>query len=107
MRIQQLVDDQAAELDRQSQNAARRNKPTMWAYYGDMARWLRSLEATDQGDLVAMLRSCAVVESDDFMVTPARAARLWAQGVYARRILAAAGIRVARPSLAWLRERAA
>jgi hypothetical protein len=103
--IRQLVDDQAHELARLSRNAAYRNKPTMWAYYDAMATWCRGLLKAENPE--RLLRHYAHIEPVDLDQAPFYVADRWAKGVYARRILAAAGIRVPRPSLDWLRDRVA
>jgi len=116
-----------ALLRRNAANAARRNKPAMWAYYGRMEERLRAwfrvqVDATEgagssdkarvidggiAGVALALIqkseRECPMLPRDE-------AADLWAMGTYATRILAAwrpgrTPRRLCR-SLAWLRERA-
>lgn len=105
--VRLLVRDLAVELRRRSRNAARRNKPTMWAYYAAMADWLETLDRHDDEAMLVILRGYASVDPIEMTVEPLNAGRRWAQGVYARRVLRALGEPVAKPSLAWLRERAA
>lgn len=99
-----------ALLDEKAANAARRCKPTMWAYYGEMADWLREYFAdvslTDAGYAGAAL--ALVQRADDECPTLPRgqAAELWARSVYCRRILNAwTPPPHDRPSLQWLRDR--
>lgn len=101
-----------AALDSKAANAARRNKPTMWAYYGDMADWLRDYFGTclSQCDGGYAGAAAALVEraEDECPTLPrAEAAVLWARSVYCRRILNAwtPGIERTRGSLQWLRNR--
>lgn len=99
-----------AELREKSRNAALRAKPTMWAYYGDMADALEA-EFKDVGRIDGGYAGCALAISqnaeDDCPTLPrAEAARRWAVGVYARRILAAWGAGIGNPvSLQWMRDR--
>lgn len=92
-------------------NAARRNKPTMWAYYLDMVDGLRSwFDGIDNDGAVAgaALALSQRAENECPSLGHMDAARLWALGVYARRILGAWGAGAGpRVSLAWLRERSA
>ena len=98
-------------LDSKSANAARRNKPTMWAYYGDMADWLRAYFAdvsdTDAGYAGAALALVQRAEDDCPTLPRGEAALLWARSIYCRRILNAwTPPPHDRPSLRWLRDRA-
>lgn len=111
-------------LRSQAVNAAKRNKPTMWAYYTRMEARLRAwfsasmdaaegakgstgLSVLDGGIAGAALalvqkadRECPHLPNDE-------AADLWAMGTYANRILRAWGAgSPSRRSLAWLRARA-
>ncbi len=102
---------------RESENAARRNKPTMWAYHLAVANglraWFESVEpaaAEDgkgQGGFAGA--ALALIEKADHecpRLPPAEAAHLWALRVYAYRIVRAWGVGAPRASLVWLRERA-
>jgi hypothetical protein len=98
------------DLRSKAANAAKRNKPTMWAYYLDMARGLEKWFAGAEGDGyfagAALALSQRAVEKCP-RLGPQRAARLWAMGVYARRILRAWGVGGdCRVSLDWLHRRA-
>jgi hypothetical protein len=101
------------ELDLKAQNAARRAKPTMWAYYSEMAQALRdafeNVPQTDgsyAGAALAISQNC-VREVENLQLDAGRAAECWALGIYARRILAAWGAGNGGPvSLGWLRKRA-
>lgn len=103
-----------ADLREKERNAARRNKPTMWAYYGDMAdeleRQFADVSHSDGGYAGAALALSQRAERLCPDLPRVEAARLWALGVYCRRILGAwtpgeplAGY---RPGLGWLRQRA-
>jgi hypothetical protein len=97
------------ELERQSVNAARRNKPTMWAYYADQAETLRALSIyrADVDRLEQALRDLTTVAlAVSPVLSPLAAARAWSRGVHARKILRAGGLRAPDPSLSWLRARA-
>ena len=102
-----------ASLDEKAVNAARRNKPTMWAYYGDMADWLRDyfgscLSHTDGGYAGAALALVQRAEDECPTLPRGEAAALWARSVYCRRILNAwTPPPHDRPSLQWLRDRVA
>jgi hypothetical protein len=107
-----------------ARNAARRNKPTMWAYYLRMAEQLEG----EFGDAVQAVREATkrdarymdggiagvalaiVQDADSRCCTLKRdeAANLWALSVYASRILKVwtPGAPQRRRSLKWLRDRA-
>jgi hypothetical protein len=100
-----------ATLDEKAENAARRNKPTMWAYYGEMADWLREYFAdvspTDAGYAGAALALVQRAEDECPTLPRGEAAELWARSVYCRRILNTwTPAPHDRPSLQWLRDRA-
>lgn len=101
-----------ADLEEKSRNAATRNKPTMWAYYGDMADELRDYfgtchHQTDGGYAGAALALVMRAEEECPTLPRGSAAHLWALSVYCRRILNAwTPAPHARPSLQWLRDRA-
>jgi hypothetical protein len=100
-----------AELETKAQNAARRNKPTMWAHYLDMhtglVEWFSDVALDDGGYAGAALALSSRAELNCPELPPTEAARLWSLGVYARRILAAWGAGIGgRPSLSWLHDRA-
>lgn len=96
------------ELERQAGNAARRNKPTMWAYYLSMVdglrEWFDDVEETGEAYRAAALALSDRAERECPRLPPGEAARLWALGIYARRLLPP-GSR-GRVSLAWLRRAA-
>ncbi len=101
-----------ADLRRRAANAARRNKPTMWAYYLDTAQgledWFADVDRNDGAYAGAALALSESAERACPNLEPLAAARLWARGVYARRILATWGAGTgSRVSLRWLRERVA
>lgn len=105
-------DELVGELRAKADNAARRNKPTMWAYYLDaaagLADWFADVDRTDGAYAGAALALSKHAVAACPHLGPVPAARLWARGVYARRILAAWGSGSGpRASLAWLRERVA
>lgn len=108
-----------ADLTAKQANAARRNKPTMWAYFYEMrlslGDWFSTVDAEDGSYAGAALTLSQQAERQCADLSPGEAARLWALGIYARRILSAwfdkellakgegASYRV---SLSWLHERA-
>lgn len=116
-----------ASIRRNAANAVRRNKPTMWAYFGRMeeglTKWFgatvdatrsatcegRALRGIDGG--IAGVALALVQRSEKLCPTMPRdeAADLWALGTYANRILRAwtseKGPSPFRRSLAWLRQR--
>lgn len=100
-----------SSLDEKAINAARRNKPTMWAYYGDMADWLRAYFSEAEEDDGSYAAFAAVLveraEAECPSLSRAEAAVLWARSVYCRRILNAwwPGVERYRSSLQWLRDR--
>jgi hypothetical protein len=99
-----------AELREKSRNAAQRGKPTMWAYYGDMADALEAefadATSTDGGYAGCALAISQNAEAACPSLPRAEAARQWAISVYARRILAAWGAGIGNPvSLQWMRDR--
>jgi hypothetical protein len=112
-------------LQAQARNAAKRNKPTMWAYYGRMAERLerelarsvydarnargkrdglelRSIDGGIAGSALALVQRA---DAQVWELSRDEAADLWALSVYANRILAA-WTKAERRSLAWLRARA-
>lgn len=114
---------QINSLEHQSANAARRNKPTMWAYYARMRDELRrefgpTMARTcrargrnrrfhDSGIAGVALAICQRADAQCPLLPRDAAADLWALSVYASRILRSWGAGPApRRSLAWLRERA-
>jgi hypothetical protein len=110
----EVFNEIVADLDRKARNAALRNKPTMWAYYGEMADWLRDYFGTcrSQCDGGYAGAAAALVEraEDECPTLPrTEAAALWARSVYCRRILNAwwPGVERYRSSLQWLRDRVA
>lgn len=106
-----VFDQIMIELRRKATNAAIHKKPTMWAYYGDMAdglfAWFGDSERDDGAYAGAALALSQKAERDCPNLARREAAHLWAMGIYARRILAAWGAGVPyKPSLDWLRQRA-
>ena len=112
-----------ARLEAQAANAARRNKPTMWAYYARMRDELRrefgptvartcrargiNRRFHDSGIAGVALAICQRADAQCPLLPRDAAADLWALSVYASRILRSWGAGPApRRSLAWLRERA-
>lgn len=100
-----------SDLVAKARNAALRNKPTMWAYYLDAAEglmdWFGEVERTERARAAALALSEHAQTACPNLNAP-EAARLWARGVYARRILASWGAGSGpRVSLDWLRKRAA
>ena len=99
-----------ADLKAKQANAARRNKPTMWAYFLSMRRGLkRWFTARTDGGLAGQalaLVQRAHQECSDAECPPTVAAHWWAMGTYAARILRAWDVRSPRRSLSWLRARA-
>jgi len=94
------------ELTDEAANAARRNKPTMWAYYLQMIDALEPLEHLPELELLGRLRAIsrdAVVRCP--ALPPVEAAHAWALGIYARRIMQRAGYSTERVSLKWLHRR--
>ena len=105
-------DQIVAELHAKAKNAAERNKPTMWAYYLDAAfgleDWFSDVDRTDSAYAGAALSLSEHAQTACPNLNANDAARLWARGVYARRVLAAWGAGTGpRASLRWLRERVA
>ena len=100
------------ELDERSRESARKNKVTMWAYYGDMADELRGyfgtcINETDAGYAGAALALVQRAEEECPTLPRGSAAHLWALSVYCRRILDAwTPAPHERGSLQWLRDRA-
>lgn len=110
-------DELMIDLAERRKNAALRKKPTMWAYYGTvrtfLAEYFSDVQRTDGSFAGAALALSQRAERKCPKLPDEEAARLWAVGVYARRILAAWGAGAGgrgpggRVSLQWLRKRAA
>lgn len=102
-----MRDQLIAENEAKAVNAARRNKPTMWAYHLRMATLLRQeLDADSDGGVAGQALAISQrAESRCAELPPDDAADLWALGVYCRRILKAWCPRPYRVSLQWLKER--
>ncbi len=100
------------ELRRKVEQAVLHNKPDRWDYYLEMVErlteWFAGVEANGGSYARAALALSQKAEAECPLLARREAVRLWALGVYARRILRAwgAGTR-ARPSLEWFRRRAA
>jgi hypothetical protein len=101
------------ELRGKALRSATANKPTMWAYYADIADRLErefedALEDPDDGGLAGCALAISQIAENDCPKLPRQeAAQLWAVSVYARRILGTWGGGNVRVSLDWLRKRAA
>jgi hypothetical protein len=96
-------------LAAQAANAARRNKPTMWAYYERMRELIeRELDADSDGGVAGQALALSQrAEEQCARLPPTEAADLWALGIYCRRILKAwRPGHTYRVSLKWLRARA-
>lgn len=106
----QTYDAVLLDLHAKAANSARRNKPTMWAYYlgmvAGLTEWFDDVERTDGGFAGAALALSQRAERECPTLPATEAARLWALSVYARRILRAWGAGCPPVSLDWLRERA-
>jgi hypothetical protein len=108
-----VYDSIISDLKAKAANAANRNKPTMWAYYGDMVacltEWFSDVDRqgdADGGFAGAALALSQLAEEQCPTLPPVESSRLWAMSVYARRILKAWGAGSERVSLDWLRKRA-
>jgi hypothetical protein len=100
------------ELRRKAEQAVLQNKPDRWDYYLEMAErlteWFSGVDANDGGYAAAALALSQKAKAECPLLARREAVRLWALGVYARRILRAWGAGTgARPSLEWFRRRAA
>lgn len=98
------------ELREKARNAAARGKPTMWDYFEEMAECLeREFADATLSDGGYAGTALAISQNAQHFCKDAprhEAARAWALGVYARRILAAWGAGNGGPvSLKWLRDR--
>jgi len=99
------------QLRRKAEQAVSHNKPDRWDYYVEMVErlteWFSGVDATDGSYAGAALALSRKAEADCPLLARREAVRLWALGVYARRILRASGAgTVGRPSLEWFRRRA-
>ncbi len=100
------------ELRRKAEQAVLQNKPDRWDYYLEMVErlteWFSGVDANDGGYAAAALALSQKAKAECPLLARREAVRLWALGVYARRIVRAwrAGTG-ARPSLEWFRRRAA
>ena len=100
------------ELRRKAESAVLHNKPDRWDYYVEMVErlteWFRGVEATGVSYAGAALALSQKAAAECPLLARHEAVRLWALGVYARRILRTWGAGTgARPSLEWFRRRAA
>ena len=100
------------ELHRKAEAAVLHKKPDRWDYYLEMlerlTEWFRGVEANDVSYAGAALALSQKAADECPLLARHEAVRLWALGVYARRILRTWGAcRGARPSLEWFRRRAA
>jgi len=100
----------------ESENAARRNKPVMWAYHLAVAHALRAWFAdvapcavedrVAQGGFAgAALALVQKADAECPTLPPTEAAHLWALRVYASRICRAWDVDPPQASLNWLRRR--
>jgi hypothetical protein len=99
-------------LSASAQAAARDGRPMLWAHYLDIAELLADwfgdlINDVDGGYAGAALALTQIAEEKCPTLSPTNAARLWSMSVYARQILAAWVPGNPRPSLQWLRDRAA
>jgi len=88
------------------------NKPDRCDYYLEMVErlteWFREVDANDGSYACAAPALSQKAEAECPLLARHEAVRLWALGVYARRILRTWGAGTgARPSLEWFRRRAA
>ena len=100
------------ELRRKAEAAVLHNKPDRWDYYLEMVErlteWFSGVDANDGSYAGAALALSQKAEAECPLLARREAVRLWALGVYARRILRARGAGTGpRPSLEWFRQRAA
>ena len=100
------------ELHRKAEAAVLHKKPDRRDYYLEMVErlreWFRGVEATDVSYAGAALVLSQKAADECPLLARHEAVRLWALGVYARRILRTWGAcRGARASLEWFRRRAA
>ena len=100
------------ELHRKAEAVVLHNKPDRWDYYLEMVErlteWFREVDANDGSYACAALALSQKAEAECSLLARREAVRLWALGVYARRILRAwGGGTGVRPSLEWFRRRAA
>ena len=100
------------ELHRKAEAAVLHKKPDRWDYYLEMlerlTEWFRGVEANDVSYAGAALALSQKAADECPLLARHEAVRLWALGVYARRILRTWGAGTgARPSLEWFRRRAA
>ena len=100
------------ELHRKAEAAVLHKKPDRWDYYLEMlerlTEWFRGVGANDVSYAGAALALSQKAADECPLLARHEAVRLWALGVYARRILRTWGAcRGARPSLEWFRRRAA
>jgi len=100
------------ELRCKAESAVLRNKPDRWDYYLEMVErlteWFSGVDANDGSYAAAALALSQKARAECPVLARREAVRLWALGVYARRILRASGaVTAARPSLEWFRRRAA
>ena len=79
------------ELRCKAESAVLRNKPDRWDYYMEMIErltaWFSEVDANDGGYADAALALSQKAEAECPLLARGEAVRLWALGVYARRIL--------------------
>ena len=100
------------ELRCKAEAAVLHNKPERWDYYLEMVErlteWFSGVGTNDVSYAAAALALSQKAKAECPVLVRREAVRLWALGVYARRILRAWGVRTgSRPSLIWFRRRAA
>jgi hypothetical protein len=100
------------DLSSKAQTAVLHNKPDRWDHYVEMAErlteWFSGVDAHDGSYAGAALALSQKAAAECPLLARREAVRLWALGVYARRMLRAWGTGPgARPSLEWFRRRAA
>ena len=100
------------ELRCKAQAAVTHNNPDRRDYYVEMIErltaWFSEVDANDGSYADAALALSQKAEAECPLLARREAVRLWALGVYARRILRAWGVGTGtQPSLEWFRRRAA
>ena len=84
------------ELRRKAEQAVLQNKPDRWDYYLEMAErlteWFSGVDANDGGYAAGALALSQKAKAECPLLVRREAVRLWALGVYARRILRAWGV---------------
>ena len=100
------------DLSSKAQAAVLQNKPDRWDYYVEMVErlteWFSGVDANDASYAGAAFALSQKAKAECPLLARREAVRLWALGVYARRMLRGWGVGTGtRPSLEWFRRRAA